>query len=129
LIVKLWNVRSKGHEKVEIEEKKENGCEEILESDFDEIKGNEPEKGASDGWSFEHHAPGLEEPAGPYRAASKWWRVERFFGDLADYETWKPGIQKEEFWPLMRKWEFQGKVIQKNGSYFVLNRFSWDEAR
>lgn len=129
MIVKLWNVRSKGHKKVEIEEKKENVCEEIPEDGCDENKNGEQEKGASDGWSFEHHAPGLEEPTGPYRATSKWWRVERFFGDLADYEIDKQSLAKEEFWHTVRKWESLGKVIEKNGSYFRLNRFSWDKTR
>lgn len=131
MIVELGLEGVRGDEKVELGEEEED-----LEKcgngnppeEFEDEEGSGREKDDDgDGWLFEYEAPQLY--GASWKFGSQWRRARAYFSDLADYEINQSGVSKEEFWGTIEKWEFQGKVIQKKGSYFVLNRFLWDERR
>jgi len=129
LILELGVRGVEGHEKVEIEEEEvlERHGEEHVGEDLrdDEWKDSQEEQDGDDWLSF-YEAPQLY--GASWKFGSGWNRMRIFFDDLADYEVEKKGLRKEEFWRKMKDWEFHGKVIEKNGSYIHLNRFSWSEA-
>lgn len=130
LVVELGLEGVRGGEKVTPEK------EEVLEKygngnppeEFEDEEGSGRGKDDDgDDWPFEHEAPQLY--GASWKFGSQWRRARAYFSDLTDYETNQSGIRKEEFWGKVRKWESRGKLIQKKGSYFRLNRFLWDEQR
>lgn len=120
------------NEKVKGEEKEEEILEECEERASSEEAEDEEwldleEDSDHEDWLSFYGAPQLN--GASWKSGSAWRRMRAYFSDLADYETKQESVTQEEFWRKMKKWELLGKVIQKKGSYFRLNRFSWDEAR
>ena len=128
--------RYRGYEKVAVGEEEavregEEGFERFLDEDGGETEIEDrdrfPEEESSYDVAFNPVAPpGLGRASGRY-GASRWRQAQSFFDDLTDYRMGREGMRKEEFLGKMEKWASEGKVIEKNGSYFRSKPLSGDK--
>ena len=125
----------RGYERVEIDEEKgaqkKDGFKEFLDEDSGEIEIEDHDDFAREELSYDGAfnpvaPPGLGRATGRH-GSSRWRQAEHFFDDLADYRMEREGLRKEAFVGKIEKWVFEGKMIEKNGSYFRSTPLSWDE--